>query len=110
MERLLFPRLEYTKTPLLKRVKIKSGHIYTMNVNEERMRQWLLERLKSYESMYGRILGPVESLFVTDTLQWDDYSKYVNDGLDEEHKKRIHREKFPKDLETTFELGKRLGI
>jgi hypothetical protein len=100
--------LEYTKTPLLKRVKIKSGHIYTMNVNDDRMRQWLLERLKSYESMYGRILGPAESIFVTDTLQWEDYSKYVTERLDEEHKKRIRREKFPKDLESVYEMGKRL--
>ena len=110
MERLLFPRLEYTKSPLLKRVKIKSGHIYTMNVNDERMRQWLLERLNGYESMYGRILGPAESLFVTDTLQWEDYSKYVTDGLDEVHKKMVRREKFPKDLELVYELGKRLCL
>jgi len=58
--------------------------------------------------MYGRILGSAESIFVADTLQWEDYSKYVTDGLDEEHKKKIGREKFPKDLELVYELGKRL--
>lgn len=109
IERLLFPRHEYTKKPLLKNRRIKNAHIYTMNVDDEVMKRWLLSRLEETQRMFERILGPSESLMVTDTLQWDDYSQYVSDGVDEEHKKSSRRDKFPKDLETAYKIGVKLA-
>lgn len=109
LERLLFPRYEYTKTPLLSPRRIKNAHVYTMNVNDEFMEGWLKPKFDEIQGMYDRIVGPAETLAVTKTLQWNDYSKYVSDGIDEAEKKQSRKEKFPKDLESAFELGKRLA-
>jgi hypothetical protein len=46
---------------------------------------------------------------VTDTLQFDDYTKYVSSGFDPEAKARRRREVFPEDCKKAFEMGKRLG-
>ena len=108
-ERILFPRYEYTKKPLLKPRKIRNAHVYTMNVNDKVMRSWLLDRFQDTQGTFNKILGPAESLYVTDTLQWDDYSRYVSDGLDEAHKRESRLRKFPRDLDAAFELGKRLA-
>ena len=107
-ERILFPRYEYTKKPLLKPRKIRNAHVYTMNVNDKVMRNWLLSRLEDTRETFNNILGPAESLYVTDTLQWDDYSLYVSDGTDEAHKRESRLNRFPKDLEAAYEVGKRL--
>lgn len=109
VERILFPRYEYTKNPLLTPRKIKNAHVYTMNVNDETMEGWLRPKFDATQGMFDRIVGPAETLVVTKTLQWEDYSKYVTDGTDEEEKKASRREKFPKDLETAYEMGKRLA-
>ncbi len=108
-ERILFPRHEYTKKPLLKPRRIRNAHIYTMNVSDEVMRRWLLVRFDDTQRMFNNILGPAESLYVTDTLQWDDYSRYVSDGTDEAHKRESRKSRFPVDLEAAYEMGKRLA-
>ncbi len=53
-------------------------------------------------------MGPAETLAVTKTLQWDDYSKYVTDGTDEYEKKQSRKIKFPLDLDAAYQMGKRL--
>jgi len=55
-----------------------------------------------------RILGKAESLFVTDTYQFDDYSKYVATAFDANEKLKRRKEVFPQDCKKAFELGKRL--
>jgi hypothetical protein len=59
--------------------------------------------------MFNRIIGPAETFTVTSTLQWTDYSRYVTDGTDEAEKKQARKEKYPKDLDAAFQLGKRLA-
>lgn len=108
IERLLFPRYEYTKDPLLTPRKIKNVQVYTMNVNDETMESWLRPKFDAIQGMFERIVGPSETLAVTKTLQWNDYSKYVTDGTDETEKKQSRKEKFPVDLEASYEMGKRL--
>ena len=108
VERLLFPRYEYTKSPLLNPKKIKNAHVYTMNINDETMEAWLRPKFDAMQNMFERIIGPAETLAVTKTLQWNDYSKYVTDGTDEADKKKSRKEKFPMDLNTAYEMGKRL--
>ncbi len=108
MERLIFPRYEYTKSPLLTPRRIRNAHVYTMNVNGETMEGWLRPKFESLQGMYERVMGPAETLVVTKTLQWDDYSLYVTDGTDEAEKKESRKEKFPVDLEAAYQLGIRL--
>ncbi len=80
-----------------------------MNVNDDTMRRWLQSRFNETQRMFENILGPSETLAVTDTLQWDDYSPYVSDGTDENHKKLARKNKFPLDLEAAYDLGKRFA-
>ena len=110
MERLIFPYLVYDEnysTLFPKRISI--GLIYTFGVNEQKLEQtkWK-EHLKYNEFLVERILGTAESLFVTDTYQFDDYSKYVSTAFDANEKLKRRKEVFPQDCKKAFELGKRL--
>jgi hypothetical protein len=51
--------------------------------------------------------GSFESLIVNDTYQFNDYSKYVAPLFDEEKKRRIKEEQFPKDCKNAFDMGVR---
>ena len=54
------------------------------------------------------VLGHCELLYVCDTYQFTDYSRYECNMFDEA-KKREHRDKqFPIDLQKAYDLGKRL--
>jgi len=111
LERLLFQYLVYDKerSTLFKR-KISTGLIYTMNVNQSLMEQIGYEQnLKVMEMVLNRIFGVSESLFVTDTYQFDDYSKYVSTAFNAEEKAKRHLEEFPKDCEKAFEMGVRFA-
>jgi multimeric flavodoxin WrbA len=111
LERLVFQYLVYDKqhSSLFKR-RIKTGLIYTMNVNEDQMRQiGYKERFDFYEMFMQRTLGEAESLIVTDTYQFDDYSKYVSSSFDGEAKKKRHEEEFPKDCKKAFDMGVRFA-
>lgn len=109
LERLVFPYLVYNAehTSLFGK-KIKTGLIYTMGANETRMKEAGYDRyLKMTEMTMARIFGYSESLFVTDTYQFDDYTKYVWDFNPAEKLKR-HKEVFPEDCQKAFEMGVRL--
>ncbi|XFO67550.1 hypothetical protein SPSIL_037490 [Sporomusa silvacetica DSM 10669] len=63
---------------------------------------------KINEMLLERILGSAESLFITDTYQFDDYSKYVATAFDPEAKAQRRKEVFPNDCKKAFEMGVRL--
>ncbi|EHI99984.1 NADPH-dependent FMN reductase [Clostridium sp. DL-VIII] len=110
MERLIFPYLVYDENySSLFPKKISVGLIYTLGVNEQKLEQskWK-ESIKYNEFLAERFLGKVESLFVTDTYQFDDYSKYVATAFDASEKMKRRKEVFPQDCKKAFELGKRL--
>ncbi|MCL2235591.1 MAG: flavodoxin family protein [Defluviitaleaceae bacterium] len=110
LERLMFPVLTYTEgyKGLLDKT-IPTGFIYTMNVPEGFMEQAkYMDALQFAESDMRRLFGYCESISANDTVQFDDYSKYVNTVFDVEHKKQVQKEQFPKDCQSAFELGKRL--
>lgn len=111
LERLLFQYLIYDKThsSLFKR-KLKVGFIYTMNISEDFLDQFgYHERLGNAEQTTGRILGEAkEALYVTDTYQFDDYSKYVNTMFDPEAKAKRRREVFPEDCKKAYSYGAEL--
>jgi multimeric flavodoxin WrbA len=110
LERLMFPYSVYDKerSTLFGR-KIQTGFIYTAGANEEMVRERGFDRNAELTEMaMARIFGYCESMFVTDTLQFDDYSKYVSTLFDPEEKKKRRDEQFPKDCKKAYNLGARL--
>ncbi|EJO5349245.1 flavodoxin family protein [Clostridium botulinum] len=110
MERLIFPYLVYDKNySSLFPKRISVGLIYTFGVNEEKLEQikWK-ESLKYNELLVKRFFGKAETLFVTDTYQFDDYSKYVATAFDANEKLKRRKEVFPQDCKKAFQLGKQL--
>jgi multimeric flavodoxin WrbA len=106
LERLIFPYLVYdtNRTSLFPK-KLPVGFIYTMGANEEFIKALSIDKhIELNEMLLGRMFGLSESLIVTDTYQFDDYSKYVN-SFDVEEKAKRRREVFPKDCEKAYEMG-----
>jgi multimeric flavodoxin WrbA len=111
MERLLFPYLTYTVPygTLFPR-KLATAFIYTMNVPEERSREFGYEYFIKANERYGQmLLGSSESLCAFDTCQVDDYSKVVIESFDPLHKAKRRAEALPLDCQRAFDLGKRLA-
>ena len=115
IERLLFANHTYMidkeKGGLKRRLEktIPTGVIFTMNCPEDLAKEInyniiLEENVKSL----NHIMGYAESLYSYDTTQFADFSKYNCDLFDENHKKEIKETQFPKDLESAFNLGKKL--
>lgn len=110
LERAIYPYLTYENPQRsLFPKKIKAGFIYTTGANEERIKELQIDRHVAVNEMIaGRILGSAESLIVTDTYQFDDYSKYVC-SHDEAAKAKRRKEVFPKDCQKAFDMGVRLA-
>lgn len=112
VERLVFPYLVYdTEGSTLYPRRTRSAWIFTMGMTDA-----LLERagypdlFRRHETIVSRFLGPAEPpLLVTDTCQFDDYSRYVSSRFDPEAKARRRAEAFPRDLQRAYELGTRLA-
>ena len=111
MERLLFPYLTYTVPyGTLFPKKLATAFIYTMNVNEERSREFGYEYFIKANERYGQmLLGTAESLCAFDTCQVDDYSKVVIESFDPVHKAKRRAEALPLDCQRAFDLGRRLA-
>ena len=111
IERLLFPYLTYTVPygTLFPR-KLATAFIYTMNVTEERSREFGYEYfLKANERYAQLLLGSAESLCAFDTCQVDDYSKVVIESFDPVHKAKRRAEALPLDCRQAFDMGRRLA-
>lgn len=115
LERVLFPVTTYMVDELTgQRVRfldhnVATGLIYTMNNPVSVMEQ------KKYPVLLGingellrTAYGHNEILYVNDTLQFKDYSKYQANLFDEEKKYAIHKDQFPEDCRRAYELGERL--
>lgn len=107
LERLIFQYIVYDKDySTLFSKKIWTGFIYTMNVNDHQIHEMGYERhLKMTEMALARTFGTAESLFVTDTYQFDDYAKYVVTSFDPVKKAKRRAEEFPKDCKKAFDMG-----
>lgn len=112
LERLIFPYLVYDRerSSLFKK-KLPVGFIYTMGAPENRIKEaGYSQQFKLMENILARIFGGAsESLVVTDTYQFDDYSKYAATGMDIEAKAKRRRDVFPTDCQKAYELGARLA-
>jgi len=111
MERLLYPYVVYdVDSPVLLKKKIYTGFIYTMGATESQMTQLGYEQhFKSNEMFMNHIFGSCETLIVTDTYQFEDYSKYVSTLFNVDEKKRRREEVFPIDCQKAFEMGVRIA-
>lgn len=107
MERLIFPYLVYdTNHSTLFTKRIKTGLIYTMGANEDQIKlMGYNQSLTIVELLMKRIFGESESLLVTDTYQFDDYSKYESSLFNIEEKAKRRKEEFPKDCKKAFKMG-----
>jgi multimeric flavodoxin WrbA len=111
IERLLFQYHTYDAnySSLFKR-NISTGLIYTMNVDQSLLEAIGYDRtLKGIEMTFKRCFGASETLMVTDTYQFDDYSKYETSGLNEARKAQRKVEVFPEDCRKAFEMGVRFA-
>jgi multimeric flavodoxin WrbA len=111
MERLLFASLVYSNPPrcVFPR-KIKSGLIYTMNVNEEMSAERGYQTLfRSTEDSFRRVFGSAETFCSYDTYQFPDYSKVVMEYMDPAKKAERRKTVFPEDCRKAFEFGCRLA-
>ncbi|MFC1990718.1 flavodoxin family protein [Chloroflexota bacterium] len=113
LERLIFPYLVYARDiPMLFPKKINTGFIYTMNMTENSLKSGRLSldnHISMTEIFLERVFGASESLFSTDTYQFDDYSKVVAPMFDAEKKAKRRKEIFPLDCEKAFEMGTRFA-
>jgi multimeric flavodoxin WrbA len=107
MERFIFPYLVYSanSTSLFPK-NIPVGYIYTLGAKEEYFDMFGFHKvIELNEGVATRIFGYSESLYSTDTYQFDDYSKYVSDRFDPAEKAKRREEVFPQDCEKAFEMG-----
>jgi multimeric flavodoxin WrbA len=110
LERLMYPYSVYDKerSTLFGR-KIRTGFIYTAGAKEEMVKEMGFDRnAQMTEMAMARIFGSCESMVVTDTSLFDDYSKYVSTLFDPEEKKKHRDAQFPKDCKKAYDLGARL--
>lgn len=110
LERLIYPYLTYTKDyKSIFPKHIPTAFFYTMNVTPEQMKQLnYAESLKRNELYLERTFGSIQTLFVNDTSQFEDYSKYESSAFDLEKKAIVKREQFPIDCKKAFDIGKNL--
>ena len=110
IERLIFQHLVYDANySSLNTNKIPTAFIYTTGAPEFVVNNFgYPAALGLLEQSIARNFAGCESFYVTDTMQFDDYSKYVCEAFDPEHKAKRKAEEFPKDLQKAFELGKKL--
>lgn len=110
LERLLFAPFVYTNpiSSLFPR-RIKTGIIYTMNVNEEVCKNFGYEQgFQAAATYMGIIFGSCETLCCYDTCQFPDYSKVVMEFLDPAQKLARKEKVFPEDCHRAYALGEAL--
>lgn len=111
MERFCFPYMQYrTEQSILFERDIPTGFIYTLNATEEQVAQFGHTGAISVNEIFLKMLtGHHESLYAYNTFQFDDYDRYVTDGMNKEEKARQRQEQFPRDCEEAFSLGARFA-
>jgi multimeric flavodoxin WrbA len=110
LERMIFPYLVYDKDhSMIFPKKLKGGWIYTMNIPETQLKESGYGSLfMNNEKLMTRVFGSSESLVVTDTFQFDDYSKYDSSMFDADLKAKRRQEVFPEDCDKAFQMGRRM--
>ena len=110
LERLFFQYHVYDKErSVLTPKEIKTGFIFTMNAPDTMIQEIGYEKkIKAYEKILQHFFGSSKSFTVTDTVQFDDYSKYMATGFNAEAKAERMEMVFPIDCEQVYEFGEEL--
>ena len=109
MERLLFPYTSYEGKPSTFGKKINTAFIYTMNAPRFALPLIGYTKLFKYnKKLMKRIFGNCETLAVTETYQFSDYSKYAMTYFDGAKRLKRRETVFVEDCKKAFELGKKL--
>lgn len=88
---------------------IPTAMIFTMNCPEDYMRQiGYPPILEENAKVLADVFGDSETLYVCNTYQFSDYSRYDFNLFSEEDKRIYRDEHFDIDLKNAYELGKRL--
>lgn len=70
----------------------------------------MCSNLEKYQCSITEVLGRVpEALYVYNTWQFSDYSKYESSIFSEADKRRQQEEHFPLDCQVAYDLGVRLA-
>ena len=113
IERLGFPVSTYLyengKHITLRDKVIPTAMIFTMNCPENYMKEiGYPPILEENTKAMADIFGYSETLYVCNTYQFNDYSRYDFNLFSEEDKRHYRDEHFAIDLQNAFNLGKRL--
>ena len=113
LERFAFPNYSYDLDAdgnrLPPRLRKQTALICTMNIPEAGFGKWNYDLLLGTSARILRqTFGSCEELYVCNTYQFDDYSRYAAGMFDEADKRRHRDEHFPIDLQRGYELGCRL--
>lgn len=111
LERFMFPFVAYSRTEVVQHKKMPLAYIYTMNASEEiSHRIGYYDFHDHFEKGLEGLFTKLEHLYVYETYQFRNYSKYVSDAFDEKERREIRKNRFPKDLKKAFELGRKIAI
>lgn len=114
LERWLFPVGTYLwedgKQVCIRDKVIPTGLIYTMNCPEDMMNNWNYPAILSdTANTMGQIMGYNELLYICNTYQFNDYSRYEMNLFDESEKREYRDTHFEEDLEKAKQLGERIA-
>ena len=109
-DRLLFKYLDYGGAGTGPKPRnFKTALIASMNVTDEiSFTRGFKDTLDSFSEMMGHTLGSCELLTLTNTVLFDDYSKYVYPMPDKDEKSNRNAKISAVDLQRAFDLGIRL--
>lgn len=110
IERLLFPYNSYEKGwKHIAPKRMATAAIYDMNITREYFEKAGYQPiLRYFERCIERIFTKPEHLYVYDTCQFEDYSKYRAENFDEERKKERQKLVFPEDCDKAYHMGIRM--
>lgn len=114
LERLWFPYTMYTKNEerSLFTGKVNTLFVFTSNAPEQMIKASGLHDyfLNSAQLCASTFHGNSDIFYSSETLQFDDYSKFLSDMFDPADRARRREEVFPVHLKDVYELGKSLII
>lgn len=80
-----------------------------MNTPEEAAKAFYQPMFDSLGTYSRNIIGDYQALYSYDTKQFKDYSRYDIDFFSADEKQKQHDIQFPKDLQSAYELGKKMA-
>ena len=109
LERLIYAVTTYDKEmPAKPCGPVNGAFFYTMNGNDERAEK-SRPQFEANERLLSRLGGSFSTYSATDTMQFDDYSRYHASRVDSAAKAARHETQFKIDLENAREIGIRLA-